>query len=71
MEKIGILSYMKRMQLLFHEAEEALVKQPEAAKLAILYFRRAADHFVEHPGPKDDLQQNALSRIRELTRFAV
>jgi hypothetical protein len=48
-----------------------ITKQPEVAKLAILYFRKAAEHFMSHPGPKDDLQQNALSRIKELAKFAV
>ena len=45
-----------------------ITKQKEAAQLAILYFRRAAEHFMEHRGPKDDLEQNALARIGELTK---
>lgn len=45
-----------------------ITKQKEAAQLAILYFRRAAEHFMEHRGPKDDLEQNALARIGQLTK---
>ncbi len=45
-----------------------ITKKPEAAQLAIMYFKKAADHFMQHPGPKDHLQKNALSRIEELSR---
>ncbi len=45
-----------------------ITKQKEAAQLAILYFRKAAEHFMENRGPKDDLEQNARTRIGELTK---
>jgi hypothetical protein len=45
-----------------------ITKQKEAAQLAILYFKKAAEHFMEHRGPKDDLEQNAITRIGQLTK---
>lgn len=43
-----------------------ITRNPEHSKTAIEHYRKAADYFMQNPGPKEDLKNNALQRIKAL-----